>query len=217
MKSRFRSLWSLLVKIIFLSVAAYAIFNNISHEGRAMTSEDLTSVGLNSFYFINYDFRVKIDTSKILFLSAVVLTYYALTIAKFNNFYEGLKETIRIKSSSLYDYIKKSIQFFIIPVLVDVIISAAIISLVIIFANVEHGLSVITIQQILLMSLFYSVMPFLLMFIVDRIEFFLVGIFTLSIFADYFVYKLPLYGIAGLYLLTIATAYGIILFKERKA
>lgn len=217
MKSRFRSLWSLLVKIIFLSVAAYAIFNNISHEGRAMTSEDLTSVGLNSFYFINYDFRVKIDTSKILFLSAVVLTYYALTIAKFNNFYEGLKETIRIKSSSLYDYIKKSIQFFIIPVLVDVIISAAIISLVIIFANVEHGLSVITIQQILLMSLFYSVMPFLLMFIVDRIEFFLVGIFTLSIFADYFVYKLPIYGIAGLYLLTIATAYGIILFKERKA
>lgn len=217
MKSRFRSLWSLLVKIIFLSVAAYAIFNNISHEGRAMTSEDLTSVGLNSFYFINYDFRVKIDTSKILFLSAVVLTYYALTIAKFNNFYEGLKETIRIKSSSLYDYIKKSIQFFIIPVLVDVIISSIIISLVIIFFNVEHGLSVITIQQILLMSLFYSVMPFLLMFIVNRIEFFLVGIFTLSIFADYFVYKLPLYGIAGLYLLTIATAYGIILFKERKA
>lgn len=217
MKSRFRSLWSLLVKIIFLSVAVYAIFNNISHEGRAMTSEDLTSVGLNSFYFINYDFRVKIDTSKILFLSAVVLTYYALTIAKFNNFYEGLKETIRIKSSSLYDYIKKSIKFFIITVLVDVIISAIIISLVIIFANVEHGLSVITIQQILLMSLFYSVMPFLLMFIVDRIEFFLVGIFTLSIFADYFVYKLPLYGIAGLYLLTVAAAYGIILFKERKA
>lgn len=182
-----------------------------------MNSEDLTSIGLNSFYFIDHDLSAKIDVYKILFLSAVVLTYYALTITKFNNFYEGLKETIRIKSSSLYDYIKKSIQFFIITVLVDVIISAAIISLVIIFANVEHGISVITIQQILLMSLFYSVMPFLLMFIVDRIEFFLVGIFTLSIFADYFVYKLPIYGIAGLYLLTIATAYGIILFKERKA
>lgn len=217
MKSKFRTLWILLIKIIFLSVAVYSIQNNISHQGRAMNSEELTSIGLNSFYFIDYDLMAKIDVSKIIFLSAVVLTYYSLTITKFNNFYEGLKETIRIKSSSLYDYIKKSVRFFIVPILIDVIVSAIVISLVILLMKVERGLSLVTIQHIILTSVFYFIMPFLILFIVNRIEFFLVGVFTLSIFADYFIYKLPLSGIMVLYLLIVAAVHGIILFKERKA
>lgn len=217
MKSKFRTLWILLIKIIFLSVAVYSIQNNISHQGRAMNSEELTSIGLNSFYFIDYDLMAKIDVSKIIFLSAVVLTYYSLTITKFNNFYEGLKETIRIKSSSLYDYIKKSVRFFIVPILIDVIVSAIVISLVILLMKVEHGLSLVTIQHIILTSVFYFIMPFLILFIVNRIEFFLVGVFTLSIFADYFVYKLPVAGILVLHLLILTVVHGIILFKERKA
>ena len=114
MKSKFRIFWILIIKIIFLSVAVYSIQNNISHQGRAMNSEELTSIGLSSFYFIDYDLMAKIDVSKIMFLSAIILTYYTLTIKKFNNFYEGLKETIRIKSNSLHDYIKKSVRFFMI-------------------------------------------------------------------------------------------------------
>ncbi len=217
MKSKFRIFWILLIKIIFLSVAVYSIQNNISHQGRAMNSEELTSIGLNSFYFIDYDLMAKIDVSKIIFLSAVVLTYYSLTITKFNNFYEGLKETIRIKSSSLYDYIKKSIKFFVVPIFIDIIVSAIVISLVVLLMKVEHGLILVTIQHIILASIFYFIMPFLILFIVNRIEFFLVGVFTLSIFADYFIYKLPLSGIMVLYLLIVAAVHGIILFKERKA
>jgi len=216
MKSKFRIFWILIIKIIFLSVAVYSIQNNISHQGRAMNSEELTSIGLNSFYFIDYDLMAKIDVSKIIFLSAVVLTYYSLTITKFNNFYEGLKETIRIKSSSLYDYIKKSIKFFVVPIFIDIIISAIVISLVILLMKVEHGLSLVTIQHIILTSVFYFIMPFLILFIVNRIEFFLVGVFTLSIFADYFIYKLPLSGIMVLYLLIVIIVYGVILIKERK-
>lgn len=217
MRLNFRTYWILIIKILFLSVAIYSIQNSISHQGRVMNSEELTSIGLNSFYFIDYDSMAKIDISKIMFLSTVTLTYYALTIAKFNNFYEGLKETIRIKSSSLYDYINKTIRFFTVPILIDIIISAIVISLLVLFTKAEHGLSFATVQNIILTSTFYSVMPFLLLFIVNRIEFFLVGVFTLSFFADYFVYKLPLVSIAVLYLAILVITYEIVLLRERRA
>ena len=139
-----------------------------------------------------------------------------LSMAQINNFYEGLKETIRIRSKNLYDYFYESIQFLLKPILTDVLISLLTIITTILLIQ-DHSLSLTDIKYLLLTGIFYSVLPFLLLFIVNRIEFFLVGVFTLSIFADYFVYKLPVAGVLVLYLLILTVLYGIILFKERRA
>lgn len=206
----------ILTKIFLIATIVYSIQSNIDPTNRLMTADELTSVGLNSFYFLINN-QIHTQPFKVVLLSALVFSCYLISLSKINNFYEGLKETIRIRSQNLHDYFKKSAHFLLKPLFIDIMTSITIIFITMLIIQVENVLSVMTIRHLLLMGVFYLIIPFLLLFLVNRIEFFLVGIFTLSIFADYFVYKLPLYGIAGLYLLTIATAYGIILFKERKA
>ena len=203
-------------KIFLIVIVVHSIQSKINPGNQPLTTDELTSVGINSFYVL-INGQIHTQPFKVVLLSTLVFSYYMLSMAQINNFYEGLKETIRIRSKNLYDYFYKSIQFLLKPILTDVLISLLTIITTILLIHTDHSLSLTAIKYLLLTGIFYSVLPFLLLFIVNRIEFFLVGVFTLSIFADYFVYKLPVAGVLVLYLLILTVLYGIILFKERRA
>lgn len=202
-------------KIFLIMIVVHSIQSKINPGNQPLTTDELTSVGINSFYVL-INGQIHTQPFKVVLLSTLVFSYYMLSMAQINNFYEGLKETIRIRSKNLYDYFYESIQFLLKPILTDVLISLLTIITTILLIQ-DHSLSLTAIKYLLLTGIFYSVLPFLLLFIVNRIEFFLVGVFTLSIFADYFVYKLPVAGVLVLYLLILTVLYGIILFKERRA
>ena len=202
-------------KIFLIVIVVHSIQSKINPGNQPLTTDELTSVGINSFYIL-INGQIHAQPFKVVLLSTLVFSYYMLSMAQINNFYEGLKETIRIRSKNLYDYFYESIQFLLKPILTDVLISLLTIITTILLIQ-DHSLSLTAIKYLLLTGIFYSVLPFLLLFIVNRIEFFLVGVFTLSIFADYFVYKLPVAGVLVLYLLILTVLYGIILFKERRA
>lgn len=202
-------------KIFLIVIVVHSIQSKINPGNQPLTTDELTSVGINSFYVL-INGQIHTQPFKVVLLSTLVFSYYMLSMTQINNFYEGLKETIRVRSKNLYDYFYKSIQFLLKPILTDVLISLLTIITTILLIQ-DHALSLTAIKYLLLTGIFYSVLPFLLLFIVNRIEFFLVGVFTLSIFADYFVYKLPVAGVLVLYLLILTVLYGIILFKERRA
>ena len=214
-KSKYRNICIVLIKILFLAVAVISIYQSIGHKGEIMDAHSLTTIGLNSFYYIDYNMQIKLDSFKIICLTSLIIMNYAITLSKMYNFYEGLKEIIRIRSENLNQYIRKSITFYFKYILTDVIITAITIYIVMIVINVKNVFDLQIIFNLLLMAIFYMIVPFLLMFIVDRFEYFIVGLLILTIFADYFVYKLNLLSIVLLYFIVLFIAYGIILIRER--
>ena len=81
--------------------------------------------------------------------------------------------------------------------------------------NVKDVFNLQIVVNLSLMALFYIVVPFLIMFIVDRFEYFIVAVLLLTVFAEYFVYKLNIYNIILLYAIVVLITYCLILIRER--
>ena len=191
-KSKYKNICIILIKILFISASVISIYKTVGHKGEIMDAYSFTTIGLNAFYYIDYNMQVKLNSFKIICLTVLILMNYGITLFKIHNFYEGLKETIRIRSKNLNQYIGKSSIFY--------------------FKDVFNLQIVVNLS---LMALFYIVVPFLIMFIVDRFEYFIVAVLLLTVFAEYFVYKLNIYNIILLYAIVVLITYCLILIRER--
>ena len=214
-KSKYRSVWIIIVKILFISISVMWIYKNVSHKGEIMSASDLTTIGLNSFYYIDYNMQVKLDSFKIICITSIVFMTYAITLFKIHNFYSGLNETIRIRSSNLIQYMKKTINFYFIYIFIDVAVSVITIYVTMIVMNVENIFCSQVICNLILMAMFYMIIPFLLIFIVEKFEYFIVGLLMLTVFAHYFIYKLSLVNVVIAYVIVFLITYGLILIRER--
>ena len=153
-------------KIFLIVIVVHSIQSKINPGNQPLTTDELTSVGINSFYVL-INGQIHTQPFKVVLLSTLVFSYYMLSMTQINNFYEGLKETIRVRSKNLYDYFYKSIQFLLKPILTDVLISLLTIITTILLIQTDHSLSLTAIKYLLLTGIFYSVLPFLLLFIVN--------------------------------------------------
>ena len=97
----------------------------------------------------------------------------------------------------------------------DVLVTIATIYIVMLAMNVKDVFNLQIVVNLSLMALFYIVVPFLIMFIVDRFEYFIVAVLLLTVFAEYFVYKLNIYNIILLYAIVVLITYCLILIRER--
>lgn len=214
-KLKYRNICIVLIKILFISVAVISIYKSVGHKGEIMDAHSLTTIGLNSFYYIDYNMKIKLNFFKIISLTVLILMNYVITLFKMHNFYEGLKEIIRNRAKNLNQYMKKSIAFYFKYVLIDVIITIVTIYIVMVAINVKDVFDLQIIYNLLLMAMFYIIVPFLLMFMVDKFEYFIVALLIVTLFTDYFVYKLNLLNIVKLYISVFVVTYCIILIRER--
>ena len=183
-KSKYKNICIILIKILFISASVISIYKTVGHKGEIMDAYSFTTIGLNAFYYIDYNMQVKLNSFKIICLTVLILMNYGITLFKIHNFYEGGKVTIRI-------YI------------------------VMLAMNVKDVFNLQIVVNLSLMALFYIVVPFLIMFIVDRFEYFIVAVLLLTVFAEYFVYKLNIYNIILLYAIVVLITYCLILIRER--
>ena len=207
-KSKYKNICIILIKILFISASVISIYKTVGHKGEIMDAYSFTTIGLNAFYYIDYNMQVKLNSFKIICLTVLILMNYGITLFKIHNFYEGLKETIRIRSKNLNQYIGKSSIFYFKYIVTDVLVTIATIYIVMLAMNVKD---VFNLQIVVNLSL----MPFLIMFIVDRFEYFIVAVLLLTVFAEYFVYKLNIYNIILLYAIVVLITYCLILIRER--
>ena len=214
-KSKYKNICIILIKILFISASVISIYKTVGHKGEIMDAYIFTTIGLNSFYYIDYNMQVKLNSFKIICLTVLILMNYGITLFKIHNFYEGLKETIRIRSKNLNQYIGKSSIFYFKYIVTDVLVTIATIYIVMLAMNVKDVFNLQIVVNLSLMALFYIVVPFLIMFIVDRFEYFIVAVLLLTVFAEYFVYKLNIYNIILLYAIVVLITYCLILIRER--
>lgn len=214
-KSKYKNICIILIKILFISASVISIYKTVGHKGEIMDAYSFTTIGLNAFYYIDYNMQVKLNSFKIICLTVLILMNYGITLFKIHNFYEGLKETIRIRSKNLNQYIGKSSIFYFKYIVTDVLVTIAIIYIVMLAMNVKDVFNLQIVVNLSLMALFYIVVPFLIMFIVDRFEYFIVAVLLLTVFAEYFVYKLNIYNIILLYAIVVLITYCLILIRER--
>ena len=214
-KSKYKNICIILIKILFISASVISIYKTVGHKGEIMDAYSFTTIGLNAFYYIDYNMQVKLNSFKIICLTVLILMNYGITLFKIHNFYEGLKETIRIRSKNLNQYIGKSSIFYFKYIVTDVLVTIATIYIVMLAMNVKDVFNLQIVVNLSLMALFYIVVPFLIMFIVDRFEYFIVAVLLLTVFAEYFVYKLNIYNIILLYAIVVLITYGLILIRER--
>lgn len=215
-KSKYKNIFIIIIKILFISLAVKMLYKYIGHKGGTMNAVDMTTIGLNSFYYIDYNMKIKIESIKIICLTIIVIMNYAFSLLKICNFYEGLKETIRIKSKNLKQYINKSINFYLKYIIFDTSITIGTIFITMKVLNIEQLYDMQVFLNLLLMFIFYIILPFLIIFIVDKFEYFIVCLLTSTIFADYFVYKLNIIHICIAYIIVFIITYFIILIIERK-
>lgn len=104
-KSKYKNICIILIKILFISASVISIYKTVGHKGEIMDAYSFTTIGLNAFYYIDYNMQVKLNSFKIICLTVLILMNYGITLFKIHNFYEGLKETIRIRSKNLNQYI----------------------------------------------------------------------------------------------------------------
>lgn len=214
-KSKYKNICIILIKILFISASVISIYKTVGHKGEIMDAYSFTTIGLNAFYYIDYNMQVKLNSFKIICLTVLILMNYGNTLFKIHNFYEGLKETIRIRSKNLNQYIGKSSIFYFKYIVTDVLVTIATIYIVMLAINVKDVFNLQIVVNLSLMALFYIVVPFLIMFIVDRFEYFIVAVLLLTVFAEYFVYKLNIYNIILLYAILVLITYCLILIRER--
>ena len=229
-KSKYKNICIILIKILFISASVISIYKTVGHKGEIMDAYSFTTIGLNAFitksgtvgssginafYYIDYNMQVKLNSFKIICLTVLILMNYGITLFKIHNFYEGLKETIRIRSKNLNQYIGKSSIFYFKYIVTDVLVTIATIYIVMLAMNVKDVFNLQIVVNLSLMALFYIVVPFLIMFIVDRFEYFIVAVLLLTVFAEYFVYKLNIYNIILLYAIVVLITYCLILIRER--
>ena len=214
-KSKYKNICIILIKILFISASVISIYKTVGHKGEIMDAYSFTTIGLNAFYYIDYNMQVKLNSFKIICLTVLILMNYGITLFKIHNFYEGLKETIRIRSKNLNQYIGKSSIFYFKYIVTDVLVTIATIYIVMLAMNVKDVFNLQIVVNLSLMALFYIVVPFLIMFIVDRFEYFIVAVLLLTVFAEYFVYKLNIYKIILLYAIVVLITYCLILIRER--
>lgn len=214
-KSKYKNICIILIKILFISASVISIYKTVGHKGKIMDAYSFTTIGLNAFYYIDYNMQVKLNSFKIICLTVLILMNYGITLFKIHNFYEGLKETIRIRSKNLNQYIGKSSIFYFKYIVTDVLVTIATIYIVMLAMNVKDVFNLQIVVNLSLMALFYIVVPFLIMFIVDRFEYFIVAVLLLTVFAEYFVYKLNIYNIILLYVILVLITYCLILIRER--
>lgn len=214
-KSKYKNICIILIKILFISASVISIYKTVGHKGEIMDAYSFTTIGLNAFYYIDYNMQVKLNSFKIICLTVLILMNYGITLFKIHNFYEGLKETIRIRSKNLNQYIGKSSIFYLKYIVTDVLVTIATIYIVMLAMNVKDVFNLQIVVNLSLMALFYIVVPFLIMFIVDRFEYFIVAVLLLTVFAEYFVYKLNIYNIILLYAIVVLITYCLILIRER--
>lgn len=214
-KSKYKNIGIILIKILFISASVISIYKTVGHKGEIMDAYSFTTIGLNAFYYIDYNMQVKLNSFKIICLTVLILMNYGITLFKIHNFYEGLKETIRIRSKNLNQYIGKSSIFYFKYIVTDVLVTIATIYIVMLAMNVKDVFNLQIVVNLSLMALFYIVVPFLIMFIVDRFEYFIVAVLLLTVFAEYFVYKLNIYNIILLYAIVVLITYCLILIRER--
>ena len=214
-KSKYKNICIILIKILFISASVISIYKTVGHKGEIMDAYSFTTIGLNAFYYIDYNMQVKLNSFKIICLTVLILMNYGITLFKIHNFYEGLKETIRIRSKNLNQYIGKSSIFYFKYIVTDVLVTIATIYIVMLAMNVKDVFNLQIVVNLSLMALFYIVVPFLIMFIVDRFEYFIVAVLLLTVFAEYFVSKLNIYNIILLYVILVLITYCLILIRER--
>ena len=214
-KSKYKNICIILIKILFISASVISIYKTVGHKGEIMDAYSFTTIGLNAFYYIDYNMQVKLNSFKIICLTVLILMNYGITLFKIHNFYEGLKETIRIRSKNLNHYIGTSSIFYFKYIVTDVLVTIATIYIVMLAMNVKDVFNLQIVVNLSLMALFYIVVPFLIMFIVDRFEYFIVAVLLLTVFAEYFVYKLNIYNIILLYAIVVLITYCLILIRER--
>lgn len=214
-KSKYKNICIILIKILFISASVISIYKTVGHKGEIMDAYSFTTIGLNAFYYIDYNMQVKLNSFKIICLTVLILMNYGITLFKIHNFYEGLKATIRIRSKNLNQYIGKSSIFYFKYIVTDVLVTIATIYIVMLAMNVKDVFNLQIVVNLSLMALFYIVVPFLIMFIVDRFEYFIVAVLLLTVFAEYFVYKLNIYNIILLYAIVVLITYCLILIRER--
>ena len=214
-KSKYKNICIILIKILFISASVISIYKTVVHKGEIMDAYSFPTIGLNAFYYIDYNMQVKLNSFKIICLTVLILMNYGITLFKIHNFYEGLKETIRIRSKNLNQYIGKSSIFYFKYIVTDVLVTIATIYIVMLAMNVKDVFNLQIVVNLSLMALFYIVVPFLIMFIVDRFEYFIVAVLLLTVFAEYFVYKLNIYNIILLYAIVVLITYCLILIRER--
>lgn len=214
-KSKYKNICIILIKILFISASVISIYKTVGHKGEIMDAYSFTTIGLNAFYYIDYNMQVKLNSFKIICLTVLILMNYGNTLFKIHNFYEGLKETIRIRSKNLNQYIGKSSIFYFKYIVTDVLVTIATIYIVMLAINVKDVFNLQIVVNLSLMALFYIVVPFLIMFIVDRFEYFIVAVLLLTVFAEYFVYKLNIYNIILLYAILVLITYCLNLIRER--
>ena len=214
-KSKYKNICIILIKILFISASVISIYKTVGHKGEIMDAYSFTTIGLNAFYYIDYNMQVKLNSFKIICLTVLILMNYGITLFKIHNFYEGLKKTIRIRSKNLNQYIGKSSIFYFKYIVTDVLVTIATIYIVMLAMNVKDVFNLQIVVNLSLMALFYIVVPFLIMFIVDRFEYFIVAVLLLTVFAEYFVYKLNIYNIILLYAIVVLITYCLILIRER--
>ena len=214
-KSKYKNICIILIKILFISASVISIYKTVGHKGEIMDAYSFTTIGLNAFYYIDYNMQVKLNSFKIICLTVLILMNYGITLFKIHNLYEGLKETTRIRSKNLNQYIGKSSIFYFKYIVTDVLVTIATIYIVMLAMNVKDVFNLQIVVNLSLMALFYIVVPFLIMFIVDRFEYFIVAVLLLTVFAEYFVYKLNIYNIILLYAIVVLITYCLILIRER--
>lgn len=203
-------------KLVFIIVIISIIYNTFQINNKKMTMKDITDIGLNSIYKINYENKLELSTEKVLIISSLIFIMYYFTISVSNNLYKGLKEVIRGKTENLNQYIINVIKFYIKYIVLDIIVFIAAIFISGILFKIDYADNYLgVIINIIKIIIFYATIPVVSLFIVDKIEFLIISILGLSMLSNMFIYEFNLECLIVAIILIYIISYIILLIKER--
>lgn len=203
-------------KLVFIIVIISIIYNTFQINNKKMTMKDITDIGLNSIYKINYENKLELSTEKVLIISSLIFIMYYFTISVSNNLYKGLKEVIRGKTENLNQYIINVIKFYIKYIVLDIIVFIAAIFISGILFKIDYAGNYLgVIINIIKIIIFYTTIPVVSLFIVDKIEFLIISILGLSMLSNMFIYEFNLECLIVAIILIYIISYIILLIKER--
>lgn len=203
-------------KLVFIIVIISIIYNTFQINNKKMTMKDITDIGLNSIYKINYENKLELSTEKVLIISSLIFIMYYFTISVSNNLYKGLKEVIRGKTENLNQYIINVIKFYIKYIVLDIIVFIAAIFISGILFKIDYAGNYLgVIINIIKIIIFYATIPVVSLFIVDKIEFLIISILGLSMLSNMFIYEFNLECLIVAIILIYIISYIILLIKER--
>lgn len=214
-KKNMKNLLIIISKNIFIGLLVFIIYFNFWNYGKPMNAEEITSIGLNTFFIYTEDGRLNAVVEKVITNSVFIIFIYFISIIKMKNYYDGLKYVIRIKSKNLLDFIKKTIKYIYPYILLEIILMGVSVFISMNIIGIEGIYKLETFKNLILMMLFYTILPIFIIFIISRIEMYIIFLLLFSSFAPFFIYKIPIYIIPLLYVIIVSVVYIIILIKEK--